>query len=42
MDYLDNYQKDKVYLIRFKFNKSKENAVKEIKIEDKIIVEAVV
>ena len=41
-DYLDYYRKDKGYMISFNFNKNKETGVKEIKIGDKTIVEAVV
>ena len=41
-DYLDYYHKDKGYMLSFNFNKNKEIGVKEIKIGDKTIVEAVV
>ncbi len=41
-DYLDCYHKDKGYLLSFNFNKSKEIGVKEIRIGNKTIVEAVV
>ncbi|MDE7417351.1 MAG: AAA-like domain-containing protein [Lachnospiraceae bacterium] len=41
-EYLDYYHKDKGYLLSFNFNKKKEIGVKEIKIDGKTIVEAVV
>lgn len=41
-DYLDYYHKDKGYMLSFNFNKNKEAGVKEIRIGDKTIVEAVV
>ncbi len=41
-EYLDYYHKDKGYLLSFNFNKKKEVGVRELKIGDKIIVEAVV
>ena len=41
-DYLDYYHKDKGYLLSFNFNQRKEVGVKEIRIGDKTIVEAVV
>lgn len=41
-DYLDYYHKDKGYLLSFNFNQKKEVGVKELKIGDKTIVEAVV
>ncbi|MDE5824602.1 MAG: 9-O-acetyl-N-acetylneuraminate esterase, partial [Lachnospiraceae bacterium] len=41
-DYLDYYHKDKGYLLSFNFNQKKEVGVKEIRIGDKMIVEAVV
>lgn len=41
-DYLEYYHKDKGYMISYNFNKSKEAGVKEIKIGNKTIVEAVV
>ena len=40
--YLDYYHKDKGYLLSFNFNKNKEIGVKEIKLGNKTIVEAVV
>jgi len=41
-DYLDYYHKDKGYLLSFNFNQKKEVGVKEIRVGDKVIVEAVV
>lgn len=41
-DYLDYYHKNKGYLLSFNFNQQKEVGVKEIRIGDKVIVEAVV
>ncbi len=41
-DYLDYYHKDKGYLLSFNFNKKKEIGVKELKIGEKTIIEAVV
>ena len=41
-DYLDYYHKEKGYLLSFNFNKKKEIGVKELKIGEKTIVEAVV
>ena len=41
-DYLEYYRKDKGYMLSFNFNKNKTVGVKEIKIGDKTIVEAVV
>ncbi len=41
-EYLDYYQKDKGYMLSFNFNKNKIVGVKEITVDDKIIVEAVV
>ena len=41
-EYLDYYHKDKGYMLSFNFNKKKEIGVKEIKIDKKTIVEAVV
>lgn len=41
-DYLEYYHKDKGYLLSFNFNQKKEVGVKEIKIGNKTIVEAVV
>ena len=40
--YLDDYHKDKGYLLSFNFNKKKEVGVKEIRIGGRVIVEAVV
>lgn len=42
LDYLEYYHKDKGYLLSFNFNKKKETGVKEIRIGDKTIIEAVV
>lgn len=41
-DYLDYYHKDKGYMLSFNFNKNKTTGVKEIRIANKTIVEAVV
>ena len=41
-EYLDYYHKDKGYLLSFNFNQKKEAGVKELRIGDKVIVEAVV
>ena len=41
-EYLDYYHKDKGYMLSFNFNKNKEIGVKEIKLGNKTIVEAVV
>ncbi len=41
-EYLDYYHKDKGYLLSFNFNQKKEVGVKEIRVGDKVIVEAVV
>lgn len=41
-DYLDYYHKNKGYMLSFNFNKKKHVGVKEIQIDDKVIVEAVV
>lgn len=41
-DYLEYYHLQKGYMLSFNFNKKKEIGVKEIQIEDKILVEAVV
>ncbi len=40
--YLDHYGLKKGYMLSFNFNKKKEIGVKEIRIGDKILVEAVV
>lgn len=40
--YLDYFHKDKGYMLSFNFNKTKKIGVKEIRIGDKVIVEAVV
>ncbi len=41
-DYLDDYRRDKGYMLSFNFNKNKQTGVKKIQIGDKTIVEAVV
>lgn len=41
-DYLDFYHQNRGYLISFNFNKNKQTGVKQICLDDKIIVEAVV
>ena len=41
-DYLDYFHKEKGYLLSFNFNKKKEIGVKELKIGEKTIIEAVV
>lgn len=41
-DYLDYYHQEKGYLLSFNFNQNKEVGIKELKIETKTIVEAVV
>lgn len=41
-EYLDYYHKDKGYMLSFNFNRNKEIGVKEIKLRNKTIVEAVV
>ena len=40
--YLDDYHQEKGYLLSFNFNQKKETGVKEITIDGKRIVEAVV
>ena len=40
--YLDLYRKEKGYMLSFNFNKKKKTGVKEIRVGDKVIVEAVV
>ena len=42
MDYLDYYHKDRGYMLSFNFNKNKNVGVREIKLGNKTIVEAVV
>lgn len=42
MDYLDYYHLKKGYMLSFNFNKKKQIGVKEIQIDDKILIEAVV
>ena len=41
-EYLDYYHKERGYLLSFHFNKKKEIGVKELKIGNKVIIEAVV
>lgn len=41
-EYLDYYHLDKGYLLSFNFNKKKQVGVKELRVRDKVIVEAVV
>jgi hypothetical protein len=41
-DYLDHYHLKKGYMISFNFNKNKTIGLKEIKLGDKILIEAVV
>lgn len=42
MDYLDYYHKDRGYMLSFNFNKNKNVGVREIRLGNKTIVEAVV
>lgn len=41
-EYLDYYHRKKGYMVSFNFNKKKVTGVKEVKVGDKVIVEAVV
>ena len=41
-EYLDCYHLKKGYMLSFNFNKRKEIGVKEIRLEDRVLVEAVV
>ena len=41
-EYLDYYHKERGYLLSFHFNQKKEIGVKELKIGNKVIIEAVV
>ena len=41
-EYLDYYHNERGYLLSFHFNKKKEIGVKELKIGNKVIIEAVV
>ncbi len=41
-EYLDYFRKEKGYMLSFNFNKKKEVGIKELRIDDKVIVEAVV
>ncbi len=40
--YLDRYHLKKGYMISFNFNKNKEPGVKEVRLGDRVIVEAIV
>lgn len=42
INYLDYYHLKKGYMLSFNFNKNKEVGVKEIRFNDKILIEAVV
>jgi hypothetical protein len=42
INYLDYYHLKKGYMLSFNFNKNKEVGVKEIRFDDKILIEAVV
>jgi hypothetical protein len=42
IEYLDYYYKDQGYLLSFNFNKNKEQGVRELQIDGKTIIEAVV
>ena len=42
LDYLDAYHLEKVYMLSFNFNRKKEVGVREIRIGEKVLVEAVV
>ena len=41
-EYLEYYRQKKGYMVSFNFNKSKSVGIKEVRLGDKIIVEAVV
>ena len=41
-DYLDYFHLKKGYMLSFNFNKKKEIGVKEIRVGDKVLIEAVV
>ncbi len=41
-EYLDYFHQEKVYMISFNFNKKKEIGVRELRVEGKTIIEAVV
>ena len=41
-EYLDFYKQDKGYMLSFNFNKSKQTGIRQIILEDKLLVEAVV
>ena len=42
LEYLDYYHLDRGYMLSFNFNKKKEIGVKELKIREKVLIEAVV
>lgn len=42
LDYLDYYHKEKGYMLSFNFNKRKKTGIREIRVGDKVIVEAIV
>lgn len=42
VQYLDDYHQNKGYMVSFNFNKKKQVGVREIRIENKILIEAVV
>ena len=42
LDYLESYHLEKGYMLSFNFNKKKEVGVKEIKLGNKILIEAIV
>ena len=42
VEYLDHYHLQKGYMLSFSFNKTKETGLKEIRLGDKILIEAVV
>ena len=41
-DYLDHYHLKKGYMLSFNFNKKKQVGIKQIKLGDKLLIEAVV
>ena len=41
-DYLDHYHLKKGYMLSFNFNKNKQVGIKQIKLGDKLLIEAVV
>lgn len=42
MRYLDSYHTEKGYMVSFNFNKKKKVGVREIHLDDKVLIEAVV